>query len=251
MNIVTLMILGALQGLLEWLPVSSQGMLTLLMTLLGETPSIALDYAIFLHAGTMLSALVYYRNEFKAMIKEGTLLKFAFITTLLTGLIGGALYLLVKDITEIFGTSFILIIGLALLFTGFLQLRKKSKGLRNEPNTQDAVITGLAQSLSIIPGISRSGITTSTLLFSKFNGVTALKLSFILSVPVVLIAQIGLGLLESPALTWEGFWGLMTAFIVGLITIKALTTLAQKINFGKFCIAMGLITLIPTILFLL
>jgi len=250
MNVLTLMILGIIQGLLEWLPVSSQGMLTLIMTLLGEAPSVALDYAIFLHAGTMLAALVYYRNEFLAMIKEGTLLKFTLVTTLITGLIGGVLYLTLRNISESIGTGVIAVIGAALIITGLLQLNKK-KGLKREPGKYDALITGVAQAFSIIPGISRSGTTTSTLLFRGFNGATALKLSFILSVPVVLIAQLGLGLLESPAMSWQGVYGLMTSFIVGLITIKGLTIIAQKINFGKFCIAMGLITLIPAILYLL
>jgi len=250
MNVLTIIILGALQGLLEWLPISSQGMLTLIITALGENPSLAVDYAVFLHAGTAMAALVYYRKEFKEMMLEGTLLKFTIIATLLTGLIGGSLYFVVKGLSESIGVGVIGLVGAALIVTGLLQLKKK-KGLKKEPGKYDSVITGAAQGFSIIPGISRSGVTTSTLLLRNFKGSTALKLSFILSVPAVLGAQVGLGLLQSPVITWEGAWGLMTSFIVGLLTIKALTTLAKKINFGKFCIAMGLITLIPALLLLI
>jgi undecaprenyl-diphosphatase len=240
MNVLTIIILGAVQGLLEWLPISSQGMMVALMTLLGENPSLAIDYAIFLHSGTMLAAIIFYRKEFKEMVLKGTLLKFVLITTILTGVIGAVLYFTLKNISEVIGAGFISIIGLALIITGVMQLKKK-KGLRSKPNNKDAVITGVAQGFSIIPGISRSGTTISTLLFSNFKGAMALKLSFILSVPAVLVAEIGLSLLKSPAVTWQGVWGLMTAFITGLLSIKALTKVAEKVNFGKFCIVMGLI----------
>lgn len=249
MNALTIMLLGIVQGLLEWLPVSSQGNLVLLLTWLGESPSIAIDYAIFLHAGTMLSALVYYRHDFKLMLCNGQLLKFTLIATALTAVIGGLLYFSVKTISELLGQGVIVLIGIALLFTGALQLRTRSKSKQKiEPSPLDSVITGLAQSLAVVPGISRSGITTSALLLRDFKAGTALKLSFIISVPAILIAEIGLGLMESPALSINGLWGLITAFITGLLTIKALTTIAQKVNFGKFCIIMGLITLIPAIM---
>lgn len=247
MNLLTIIILGALQGVLEWLPVSSQGMLTIIMTALGEEPSIALDYALYLHIGTMLAAIIYYRREFYDMIRAGTLLKFVIITTFFSGLVGGALYFSVKKISEGIGTGFLGVIGLALIITGILQLKKK-KGLKELPSNKDAVITGLTQGLSVIPGISRSGITISTLLFRNIKGTSAIKLSFILSVPLVLIANIGLELMDSPAVSWEISYGIITAFVIGLLTIKALTTLAERVNFGKFCIAMGLITMIPLLI---
>ncbi|MBD3312104.1 UDP-diphosphatase [archaeon] len=246
MNILTLIILGALQGLLEWLPVSSEGVLVAIITLLGENPSIAIDYALFLHAGTMLAALVYYRKEFKEMILEGTLLRFTIIVTVITTIIGGALYFTLRNISSLIGAWIITLIGGALIITGLLQLKKK-KGLKTKPDNKDALITGAAQGFSIIPGISRSGTTISTLLFKGFKGSTALKLSFILSVPAILIAQAGLGLMSSPAVTWQGFWGLMTSFVVGLASIKALTRVARRVNFGKFCIIMGIV-MITTIL---
>ncbi|HLE06060.1 MAG TPA: undecaprenyl-diphosphate phosphatase [Candidatus Nanoarchaeia archaeon] len=247
MNLLTIIILGALQGVLEWLPVSSQGMLTVIMTALGEDPSIALDYSLYLHIGTMLAAIIYYRKEFYEMIKEGKLLKFVIITTFFSGLIGGALYFSVKRISEGIGIRMLGLIGLALIVTGIMQLKKK-KGFKELPSNKDAVITGLTQGLSVIPGISRSGITISTLLFRNIKGVSAIKLSFILSVPLVLIANIGLELMDSPSVSWEISYGIVTAFVIGLLTIKALTALAEKINFGKFCIAMGLLTMIPALI---
>lgn len=246
MNLLTLVILGALQGLLEWLPVSSEGVLVAIITVLGGDPSIAIDYALFLHAGTMLAALIHYRKEFKEMILEGTLLKFTIIVTLLTTIIGGVLYFTIRNISVLIGAWIITLIGGALIITGVIQLKKK-KGLKTKPGSNDALITGIAQGFSIIPGISRSGATISTLLFKGFKGSTALKLSFMLSVPAIIIAQLGLGLMNSPALTWHGFWGLMTSFVVGLLSIKALTRVARRVNFGKFCIVMGIV-MITTII---
>lgn len=247
MNALTLVILGALQGVLEWLPVSSEGMLVAVITLLGENPSTAIDYALFLHAGTMMAALLYYKKEFKEMILEGTLLKFTLIVTLVTALIGGILYFMLRTISSLIGAWIITLIGGALIVTGLMQLKKK-KGLKTKPTNSDAVITGIAQGFSILPGISRSGTTISTLLFKGFKGSTAIKLSFILSVPAILIAQTGLGLMNSPAITWQGVWGLMSSFVIGLITIKALTKAAKKVNFGKFCIIMGIIMIITILI---
>lgn len=241
MNIFTLMLLGALQGLLEWIPVSSQGVITLILTLLGSSPNEAVNYAIFLHAGTMLAALIHYRHEFKEMLTKGTLLRFTVTVTLLTLVIGVPLYLFLENASETGGLVLITLIGIALIITGSMQLKKKKAGVRHEPNRTDSIITGLAQGASIIPGISRSGMTTSTLLFRGFKGETAIKLSFILSVPAVLVAEIGLQVLKGSTYAVEGFWGLIPSFLVGLLGIKAMTALARKINFGKFCILIGIL----------
>lgn len=239
MDTLTLIIMGVIQGIFEWIPISSQGIITIILTLLGNNPIEAMNYAIFLHGGTALAAIIYYRKEFKEMLTKGKLLGFIVTVTLLTLVIAAPLYLFFNYANEIGGLLFVSGIGVALIITGTIQSKKKVIGVKEKPSRKDAIITGIMQGFSIIPGISRSGMTISTLLFRGFKGETAIKLSFLLSVPAVLIAEIGLGILNGTRLYVDGLWGLLTAFFVGLIGIKAMTNIAKKVNFGVLCIIIG------------
>lgn len=124
--------------------------------------------------------------------------------------------------------------------TGFLQLaRKKSKtaGLSGK----NAAFLGLGQGLTVLPGLSRSGTTTSIMLFEGFSPEKAFHLSFLISVPAVLLGELSFNILEKPALSSEMIFGVIAAGIVGFLTIGALLKVAKRINFGKFCIALALV----------
>jgi undecaprenyl-diphosphatase len=251
MDCVQATILGILQGFLEWLPISSEGNLIIIMkALMGINADDALGISIFLHLGTVLAAIVFYRKDLiKAVTgKDKELLKFLVITTILSIIIGGALYFFVKDLSATIGVLFIAIIGISLIITGLVQWSaKKREGLRKKHNKNDSIMAGLAQGLAIIPGLSRSGMTTSILLLRNINARQALRLSFLMSIPGILIGQIGLGLLEEFTLGIESVFGLITAFIVGLLTIGLLTKIVEKINFSKFTIVLGVLALLPII----
>jgi undecaprenyl-diphosphatase len=247
-------ILGVLQGMFEWLPISSQGQIFLIMTMLfGTSAQEALNSSIWLHIGTMFAAVVYFRGDVIKILKrlvrfdfKDDILSFLTISTILTGIVGLPLYLIVRDISSVFGQLFIILVGIALIITGLLQKRaKRSEMADKKIGNSDKVIAGAFQGLSIIPGISRSGITTSVLLFRNFSSSQALKLSFLMSIPAVLVAEVGLGALGGVTFSADYLVGAFFSFIFGLITIDLFLRLARRVSFWAFCVFMGLLTFIP------
>jgi len=252
--------LGVLQGVLEWLPISSKGNLVLLMLyFLGIDAATALELSIFLHTGTLLSAALYFRKELIEMLsslREGAaysdsrrLLVFLFTATILTGLTGFPLFLLAKA-TAAIGEGFIALTGIALILTGLLERTGgRIKGLRTASNlrTKDAAVVGLAQGFSALPGVSRSGITTTILLIRGFKGDEALRLSFLLSVPAILSAEIGTAALYGlPPFSWEMLlFAVVAAFSSSLISIHVLMRLAKKTKLWLLCLLLGALSLIP------
>jgi len=260
-------ILGTIQGIFEWLPISSQGNLVLVMVgIFGVGIVSAFKYSIFLHLGTFLAVLVYFRKDVIKIIarlkkyrpgfkrKEDGLISFLIITTVITGIIGYPLYELVINL-NLPGEIFIGLIGIALIVTGLLQKYSFNKKIKEKKklNFKDSVLLGVLQGLAIIPGISRSGITISGFLFRKYSPKQGLYLSFLMSVPVVFIGGIFLPLIQGfPEVNLVNLiLGLGFAFIFGLLTIKLLLSLAQKIKFWLFCIFIGILALVPFAIYLL
>lgn len=257
-------ILGIIQGITEWLPISSSGMIALTISnLYGITDlSFLVRYALFLHLGTFLAALIYFWKDVKKIIlvavkprssklEERKIFRFLLIATIMSGIIGliilGALSSF-QGSFEATGKTISFAIGILLLVTGFLQLKTKSRGLRNSLNLKnnDGFILGIAQGLASLPGLSRSGITVSSLLLKKFNDTTALKLSFLMSLPIVLIGNIILNLNEF-AISGTAIYGLIFAFLFGLITIHGLMKLSKRINFGWFVLILAILMIINAV----
>lgn len=262
--IIQQLILGIIQGITEWLPVSSTAMTTLVnANFLGITDvGFLLHQALFLHLGTFFAALIYFRHDVATLFKSlfnyrssntetKKVLKFLILTTLITGILGIIIMKTVADSQlELTGKTITFAIGLLLLITGGLQLGIKSRGLRKIINLEnsDSWIAGLAQGIAVIPGISRSGITVSTLLLKKFDDTTALRLSFLMSLPVVLLGNIFLNISDfSLDLIAVSIFGLIASFIFGLLTIHALMKLSKKINFGWFVLVFAVLMLISVL----
>ncbi|MBI5872401.1 undecaprenyl-diphosphate phosphatase [archaeon] len=245
--------LGIVQGITEWLPVSSKGNVAILAQFLGLQTKEAFSYAIILHVGTLIAAAVYFRKEILELLKgkEKQTLKFIFWTLVFTAVTAIPSYFVLKKVLEtasfqVLGltfysqTIFMLVVGIFLLITGFLQLAKK-KAKTAETSGKNAAFLGLGQGLTVLPGLSRSGTTTSIMLFEGFSPEKAFHLSFLISVPAVLLGELSFNLLEKPALGSEMLFGIIAAAIAGFLTIDALLKVAKKINFGKFCIALALV----------
>jgi len=262
-------IFGILQGVLEWIPISSQGSLVLIMMyFFGLEAGQALNYSIFLHIGTLSAAAIYFKKEILALFKalpnyrfdysteENRLISFLLLTTILTGALGYFLLKLAQKMaTALIGEVFIAMIGIALIINGLVQKLSQTQGKRESAslNLKDTLILGFAQAFSAIPGMSRSGITTSSLIFRKFKGEEALKLSFLMSIPAVLGAEIGLAILEGIPKVGVGeiLAGVLSSFLVGLISIHALLKIARKIKFWALCLLLGILALLPMIGYLL
>ncbi|MCS5661155.1 MAG: undecaprenyl-diphosphate phosphatase, partial [Dehalococcoidia bacterium] len=199
-------LLGLIQGITEWLPVSSEGLVTASATfLLDKSLEDAIGISLWLHLGTALAALLSFKVEIlkltKGFIGNPSCLKgeigFLFLGTAVSALIGLPLLLFAGEIFPSDPTkngiqTFTALIGIFMIVTGVILLRSKrsGKGKRNDSGTIDAMLTGTAQGFSVLPGLSRSGLTVSVLLARGMDRRDALTLSFLLSIP----AGIGAGL---------------------------------------------------------
>ena len=249
-------VIGALQGIFEWLPISSEGNITVVLTALGQNPTAAVSYALFLHLGTAVSATVYYRAELWSVLEtipsielrrpfsSAPTAAFLGVATVASGVTGLAAYAaLDRLVTAFTGGAFIVIIGLLLVFTGVLQRVSPAAALgdKDTPDLLDALLVGSLQGLAILPGVSRSGVTTSVLLFRSHDGPTSFQLSFLLSIPAAigggLLAALDTGLTGISADT--ALLALGTAAVVGYLTIDALMRVVRRISFSLVCFGLG------------
>jgi undecaprenyl-diphosphatase len=248
MHILQAVLLGILQGVTEWLPISSEGQTLLVMiSWLKISPEAALSTSIFLHLGTMAAVVVKFRHEFLEVFRnlKSTVARTLIVSTIFTGVFGLPLYFLVRD-TFTDGRTATFVIGFLLIATGLLlrYQRAGTKGL-DDVTTRDMIILGLAQGLAILPGISRSGTTITVLLMRKVRQDLSLTLSFMISVPAVLGAVIlDNSFSEIPLKISAAMF--LSAFVAGYLTMDLLVKFSQKINFSKFCIVLGAFTIVIT-----
>jgi len=246
MTWVDALVLGLVQGLTEFLPISSSGHLVLTQELLGvASPGAALEIAV--HLGTLGSVLVYYRRDLVEVTRDfftggperrtGWLVIVATLPTVVFALLAKSL---VDEAFEIPEVSM-----LGLLFTGLLLLATRFARRRSDmvPGVRFAVLVGLAQMFAITPGISRSGSTIGMAMFLGDDPVRAARFSFLLSIPAIAGAAVlefgkrGAGSGTSvPLLVLAG----VVAFVTGWAAIAVLITMLGKGRlawFGPYCIA--------------
>jgi undecaprenyl-diphosphatase len=246
MDFFSAIILGIIQGLVEWLPISSEAAVTLSgKFLFGMDYQEALSVSVFLHWGTLIAAIIYFRKELVQMLRDilsknadKTLPVFLIITTILSGIIATPLLFLAFSV-EIPDGLFTIFIGLFLLCIAFLQKNQKA-GKETKIEIKKAIIPGLAQGFSALPGISRSGITLATLLAEKFPLKDALRLSFMMSIPIVFAAELMLPVIKQDFIfTPELAVGAAAAAIAGFASISALLKFVERVNFFKATLTLG------------
>jgi undecaprenyl-diphosphatase len=177
------------------------------------------------------------------------LLRFVILSGVITSIVGLPIYLILQEIN--FNNKLgQLLIGLSLLVTGFLQLKRQKQGSKSieQVGNKDAVLTGLAQALAVLPGISRSGTTTIILNLRGFNIHNALKLSFLVGIIPIFGAQLVTGIKEGFFLNEKYLLLTLISFVVGRISISYFLKIAKKINFGWFCLLFGLLNILLTFL---
>jgi len=250
-------ILGILQGVFEWLPVSSEGVFVLVNVHIlqnGSSLETILQKVLFLHLGTALAVLVYFKkdtlhifNTFikyeKAKLEYKNIQKFLIISTIISGLIGFLfLKLAVEKINQIadFSQILTLLIGILLFITGILQIKIRKGGFRQAENLtkKDGIFLGIVQGIATLPGLSRSGLTMAGLFLSKFKKQEALRLSFLMSVPIVLVGNFILNF-KNLFFSLESLVGLLFSFVFGYLTIAFLLRLVKKVNFGYLVLGFG------------
>jgi undecaprenyl-diphosphatase len=215
--------------------------------------------ALFLHLGTAVSATVYYRSTISAVIisivkqwqgeaaTAPTL--FYFVATLVSGLVGIGCYALLQEVVSaLTGGTVVISIGLLLITMGVFQ-RVSTEGesvSSPEPTVSDAILVGVAQGVAILPGITRSGMTTGTLLLRGYEGSDAFRFSFVLSIP----AAVGGGLIAALDSGLQGFTPMqalaafLTAAVVGYLSMDVLLRLVDRIAFWAVCLGLGTLAVV-------
>lgn len=268
--IIVAVLLGLIQGLGEFLPISSSGHLLLAQSVFGlEEPEVAFD--VVLHLGTLCAVFIFYRQTLISLVKELRFLPGALISparmrdvyqnrpdfrfgllvligSIPTGIIG----LLLKDVLKAHFTS-VLSVGLALLITGGLLRMVGRRGREGreggEMTVRDALIIGAVQGLAIVPGFSRSGFTICAGLFAGLSRVTAARYSFILSIPAIVgatILELGDGM-QSRFSAPDFFVGFAVAAVSGYLALALLVRLLKQDNFAVFswwCWGVGLFAVV-------
>ena len=257
-------IFGIIQGITEWIPVSSDGALILAQVYLVPSSSLVemIELALFLHLGTFFAALVYLREDVKKLFRSALhfssasqeqkkTLEFLFWTTVISGVLGFVFFSSLEEgiaeRIEVSGRGITAIVGVMLLLTAIAQFAGK-KGIQKEKEakdlkTFDTMLGGAVQGFATLPGLSRSGLTVAALLVRGFKDHEALRLSFLMSLPIVLAANIFLGFTNF-ALSTTAIVGAIVSFLVGLLSIHALFALARRVNFSYFVFLFGVITII-------
>lgn len=259
MSIIEAIILGIIQGLTEFLPVSSSGHLEIGKALLGINMESSLTFTVVVHGATVLSTIVVFYQEIIKLLKDGAKFQYnestAYIFKILISMIPVLVVgLLWKDKIEALFTGNLVFVGSMLLVTSVLlglTYFMKNDGVKKIPYL-DAFIIGITQALAVIPGISRSGATISTgvLLGNKREDVA--KFSFLM----VLLPIIGANLMDVLDGSFSGnhdlplsilLIGFISAFISGLLACKLMINIVKKgklIYFALYCLLIGLLTII-------
>ncbi len=230
-------LLGFVQGLTEFLPISSSGHLVFFQEIFDLAYGASFDIA--LHTGTLIATIVFF---FPKLIRvDRTYLRNIIVGSIPAGLVGLSL---LPKIESLFDSLILVSVGF-ITTTTLLFLTKNAKG-NTSLGLRSSVIIGLAQAVAIIPGISRSGSTIATALLLGITQKEAFAFSFILSIPAVLGASLlnysslpPLGLLSGNYLL-----GMSSAAISGYISLKLLERVMQKSSLHKFALYTGPLALL-------
>ncbi len=268
MSYLESVVLGLVQGLAEFLPISSSGHLALLQQWFGIEEDKVLLFAVMLHVGTLISVfIVYWRDIWELIVELGITIKDIFtgkglrlkerpvrklgvmiiVATIPTGIIG----VLFNDFFNGLYNS-VIPIGIGLIITGFLlviaeRMGDSSRGIK-QMNYRNALFVGVVQGIAICPGISRSGSTLFGSLLCNLDRKFAVKFVFLISIPSIL----GSAVMEAPAAIKAGLEmselgpilaGMAVAAVSGLIAIKTMIKIVsnKKLSYFSYYVwALGL-----------
>ena len=259
MGILEAILFGIMQGLTEFLPVSSSGHIELLKAILGtniEGEENVL-FTVILHAATALSTIIIFRKEiiqiFKGLFQFTWNEDFKFSLRIIISMFPAALVGVVfKDEIDDFFTGKIILVGFMLLVTGaVLFLADRAKNTTKDVGITEAILIGVAQAIAILPGISRSGATIGTSVLLGVDRMKAARFSFLMVVPLIFGKMAKLILdgeisFQSNDVIAYGV-GFLSAFIVGLLACTWMIALVKKSQlkyFSFYCFIVGVIAII-------
>jgi len=265
MDILQSVILAAIQGIAAWIPISSKTQVILAADALFKIPfQTAVAFALALHIGDFLAAIYKYRaayaDAFWQLLQPAHLTRFEteermqdarflILSVFASAAVGLPAYLLLRKIfTNISGEPLLFFIGIFLIAMGIVTWHSRRKPVgRKQIDLHTTILTGAAQGLAVIPGISRSGITQCALLLQGIPQERAMRLSFLMSAPMIAASVVAFYFVEGfagldPALVLAG---IAVSAIASLLTMDAITKIARRVPSWQFMAAIGLLALVP------
>ncbi|MGI5826667.1 MAG: undecaprenyl-diphosphate phosphatase [Patescibacteria group bacterium] len=248
MTIFQAVFLAVVQGLTEFLPVSSSGHLVLFQKIFGfSNPPVFFD--VLLHLGTLGSIIIFFKkdlwNLFFDLKKNTHTLKYLILGTIPAVFFG---YLFNLQLESTFNS--LILVAIAWIFFGLiLFLTSKIKNKTKEITWQDSLIVGFFQALALIPGISRSGLTISAGLLRGLSHESAFKFSFLLAIPAILGATIweAKDIHFTEINLFQDILAIVVAGVVGYLSLRILQKMLKSnmfFYFGYYCMSLGIITLL-------
>ena len=263
-------LMGLVQGLAEFLPISSSGHLAIAQNLLGLETEVPIFFDVLLHLGTLLAVFVAYWKDICEIVVEffrgvGDIVHHTtpkqvpparrMILLIIVATLPLVAVLPIHEKVQALGDNMVFV-GAALVVTGFLlfacDLVRKGRKTAKNATLIDALVVGVGQAIATMPGISRSGMTITAGCFCGYERSFAVRFSFLMSIPAILGANV-LSLVDAfkDGIIWTEvpmyMVGVITAAVVGYACIRLLKLIAQKGRFGAFsyyCWAVGLLTLL-------
>jgi len=263
MEIIDAIILGIIQGLTEFLPVSSSGHLELGKAILGDNsvPEESLLFTVVLHFATALSTIVVFRKDILNLIKGALKFKWnddlQFISKIALSMVPAVIVGLFFEaqLEALFGGN-ILLVGCMLIVTAILLfMADKAKDTDKKVSFKNAFVIGISQAIAMLPGISRSGATISTSVLLGNDKTKAARFSFLMVVPLI-FGKIAKDILSGDLSYDAGNFtslsiGFVAAFVAGLFACTWMIALVKKSKlsyFAIYCVIVGLIAIIFSII---
>ncbi len=261
MGNVESVILGVIQGLTEFLPVSSSGHLELAKAMFGDQtlPKESLLFTVVVHFATALATILVFRKEvgiiFKGLFQFKRNDEFRFSLNIVISMIPAAIVgVFFNDLVESLFSENVLLVGSMLLVTGVLLLfANNTKAGDGYVTSSNGLIIGIAQAIAILPGISRSGATISTALLLGISRERAARFSFLMVVPLI-VGKMAKDLMDGGLSLEEGiplhiFLGFGAAFITGWWACNWMIDIVKRANlnyFALYCFIVGIIAIISS-----
>lgn len=261
MGLLEAIILGIIQGITEFLPVSSSGHLEIAKALFGNKAALkeSLLFDVVVHGATALATIVVFRKDilqiFKGLFK-GQKQQIHFSVAVIISMFPAAFvgFFFESEIEGFFGGK-VALVGFMLFITGLLlYLADRAKKTEKNVGYLNAFIIGISQAIAIMPGISRSGATISTSVLLGIDRAKAARFSFLMVIPLILgkMAKDGLDLLSDKIVLQDGMYaslgaGFLAAFIVGIFACNWMIALVKRSKlhyFSIYCFAMGIFALV-------
>lgn len=256
LDVFQALLLGIVQGVTEWLPISSSGHLVIVQETLGIGTNLAFD--VFLHLATLLVVIIIFRRDIYLVLRaawrrdfrseDGRLFTYLCIGTLATGVVGGIVYFITGSVF-----TNLAFVGGALIFTAVVLFASGQVARPSQMTKKKSIWVGIFQGIAVIPGVSRSGLTISSGLLQGIERQKVIRFSFLLSIPAVLGAMA----FEAKDLALSGIEplslavGFLASLVFGYLSIKALIKLINQRRFHHFawyCWIIGIILIITALL---